>query len=146
MTNAPKIRNAALADAQDLVRVIDAAYQPYRARLEDLPPVSEGVDEDIRQHKVWVAELENAIVGGIFVTVVENRAILTNLAVDPGHAGRGIGRKLIDIAERFCREHSMGELHLSTHVKMPENIALYTHLGWVETGRTGNKVHMSKRL
>ncbi len=146
MTTTPIIRKAVLADVPDLVRVIDAAYRPYRARLEDLPPVSEGVDEDIRQHNVWVAELDKLIVGGIIVAVVGDRAVLTNLAVDPDHAGRGIGGKLIVSAERYCRENGIGELHLSTHVKMTENVALYAHLGWVETGRTGNKVHMTKHL
>ncbi len=37
-------------------------------------------------------------------------------------------------------------LRLSTHVDMPENVRLYIHLGWEETGRTGNKVQMKKNI
>ena len=29
------------------------------------------------------------------------------------------------------------ELRLTTHVAVPENLRLYRHLGWRETGRSG---------
>ena len=73
-------------------------------------------------------------------------AILANIAVDPSCTGMGVGRGLIDHAEAHCRALKKVELRLSTHVDMPENVDLYEHLGWEETGRSGNKVHMTKFL
>ncbi|MGI9258939.1 MAG: GNAT family N-acetyltransferase, partial [Gammaproteobacteria bacterium] len=66
--------------------------------------------------------------------------------VRPECTGMGLGRALIHQAERDCRELGLPEIRLSTHVDMPENVAIYSRLGWVETGRSGNKVHMSKAL
>ena len=69
---------------------------------------------------------------------------LVNLAVCPDHNGMGIGRKLMDFSERETIKLGYNEMRLNTHAAMPENIQLYTHLGWHETGSSGNTVQMIK--
>jgi GNAT superfamily N-acetyltransferase len=141
-----KIRPATIHDAVPLETCIDAAYAGYRKRIQDLPPVSEGIADDIKSNLVWVAELDRSIVGGLILVLKDEYAMLPNIAVDPDCASMGIGRGLIEHAEIQCRRLKKGELRLSTHVAMPENVSLYEHLGWKETGRSGNKVHMTKLL
>ena len=140
------IRPAVAEDTVPLETCIDAAYAGYRARIKDLPRVSEGIADDIRTNLVWVAELDQEIVGGLILALGTDHAVLANLAVHPDAGGMGIGRGLIEQAEAECREQRKAELRLSTHVAMPENISLYRHLGWEETARSGNKVTMAKRL
>ena len=140
------IRRAKDGDAEALIRCIDAAYAPYQERLEDLPPVSEGISQDIRTHCVWVAELHGSVVGGLVLILREEFALLANIAVDPSASGLGLGRGLIECAEAESRRLGLREMRLSTHVGMPENVHLYEHLGWRESGRSGSKVHMVKRL
>lgn len=50
------------------------------------------------------------------------------------------------MAEDACRAAGLHELRLATHVKMPQNVAIYGRLGWIETGRDDRKVMMVKRL
>lgn len=145
MTN-PVIRRATAEDAADLARCIDAAYAIYDGRVSDLPAVSEGVARDIEAHRVWVADVNGAIAGGLVLVTQEDYAQLANIAVDPQRTGLGLGRALIDKAEVTCRELGLPELRLATHVDIPENVSLYAHLGWRETGRSGNKVLMTKTL
>jgi len=66
--------------------------------------------------------------------------------VHPDFAGQGLGRVLMDKAEAEARALGLAELRLATHVGLPENVALYAHLGWQENGREGNKVLMRKTL
>lgn len=141
-----KIRPAAINDAVPLETCIDAAYAAHRNRIQDVPPVSEGVADDIKSNLVWVAELDRSVVGGVILVLKDEYAMLTNIAVDPDCSGLGIGRALIEHAEAQCRTMKKTELRLSTHVAMPENVRLYEHLGWKETERSGNKVHMTKFL
>ncbi|MGI9510931.1 MAG: GNAT family N-acetyltransferase [Geminicoccaceae bacterium] len=141
-----KIRPATKRDAVPLATCIDAAYAGYRKRIEDLPPVSEGIAGDIEANLVWVAELDRSVVGGLILVVRDAYALLANIAVDPDCSGMGIGRGLVEQAEAQCRTLKKAELRLSTHVAIPENIRLYEHLGWKETGRSANKVHMTKLL
>jgi len=61
--------------------------------------------------------------------------LLDNVAVDPNHQGKGIGRALIDFAEQEARRRGHAEIRLYTHQSMHENIVLYPRLGYEETGR-----------
>ncbi len=140
------IRRATVHDAIPLETCIDAAYTPYRKHIRDLPPISEGVADDIKSNLVWVAELDQKVVGGLILILGQEYAILANIGVDPNCKGMGIGRGLIEHAETYCRRLKTAELRLNTHVDMPENVRLYEHLGWEQTERSGNKVHMTKLL
>ena len=141
-----KIRPATVQDAPALSECIEAAYSVYASRIIDLPAVSEGVSDDITNHIVWIAETGQAIVGGIILIPKQDCLILANVAVHPDSTGLGLGRALIELADRVCLERGLNEIRLTTHVAILENVRLYKHLGWQETGRDGDKIHMSKRL
>lgn len=140
------IRRADISDAPSLASCIDAAYAQYAGRIKDLPPVSEGCAEDISGNQVWVAVDGDEIVGGLVMVLRVNHIKLANLAVRPDHAGRGIGKKLIELAEHEALRRGFAEMRLNTHAGMTENIALYGHLGWEEIARDGNTVAMRKCL
>lgn len=140
------LRKASGDDAAALAECIRDAYAVYEERITDLPAVAEGIADDIRDHRVWVTEIDGNVAGGIVLVLQEDSLLVANVAVRPEWAGLGLGGALMAHAETECRELGRGELRLSTHVDMPETIGLYAHLGWEETGRTGNKVFMRKRL
>lgn len=142
----PAIRRAELQDAPAVKRCIDRAYAPVKQRLADLPEVSAGIEEDITDQVVFVAVTGTAVAGCAVLSVNGPVAHLMNVAVDPDFKGRGIGGHLIGAVEGHAQEAGCKKLRLATHVGMPENVQLYMHLGWSETGRTGNKVLMSKSL
>ena len=140
------IRRAEAKDSDALADCIEAAYSIYADRIRDLPAVSEGVAQAIDKHRVWVAEIGGQIVGGLVLVPHEDFLLLENIAVRPESAGSGLGRALIERAEQDCVDLGLGEIRLSTHQDMPENVAIYLRLGWKETSRSGNKVHMSKSI
>jgi N-acetylglutamate synthase-like GNAT family acetyltransferase len=141
-----KIRRADSQESDDLAACIDEAYSIYAGRIDDLPAVSKGIAEAIEHHRVWVAESEQQIAGVMVLVIGDTFLMLENIAVRPDSAGKGIGRVLIAQAEEDARALGVSEIRLSTHEDMPENVAIYSRLGWRETGRSGNKVHMSKKL
>ena len=140
------IRRAEASDTASLAACIDAAYSVYTDKGIDLPAVSEGIAEDIRENSVWVAVLDGRIIGGLVLILRRDHAILANVAVDPSAAGSGLGRTLMDQAEQEARKLGLEKLKLSTHVDIPENVSLYEHLGWHEIHRSNNKVFMEKQL
>ena len=140
------IRRAHSSDSDALAECIDAAYSIYASRIRDLPAVADGIPEAIEGHRVWVAQIGEQIVGGLILVPHEEFLLLENIAVRPERSGLGIGRALIAQAERDCVDLGLHEIRLSTHEAMPENVAIYSRLGWRETGRSGNKVHMSKQI
>ena len=140
------LRRANEQDADGVADCIEAAYSVYAGRITDLPAVAEGVDTAIRDHRVWIVEVDEKIAGGIVLVPHEDCLMLENIAVRPEAAGSGLGRALIARAEQDCIELGLNEIRLSTHTAMPENVEIYTRLGWRETGRIGNKVFMSKSV
>lgn len=140
------IRPATPSDAAALTECIKAAYADYSRTLPDLPAVSEGVTEDIAENIVWVVLVENKLAGGISLRQDNMFLHVQNVAVDPEHAGQGLGTALMAKAEEECRRLGLHEMRLATHVGMKGNVALYQHLGWVVVEYPGNKVMMRKHL
>lgn len=137
------LRRAEVADAAALTACFAAAYAPF-AEL-GLPPVTEGLADDIRDHNVWVAEVDDVLRGGI-VLVLGGHAHIANLAVHPDASGHGVGRTLIDKATAAAAAAGHSEMRLATHALMTDTRAFYRKLGWAETGREGNKVYFAKQL
>ena len=142
------IRKANLQDVPAIVVCIDAAYDRYRGVIADLPPVTAGIDEDIRENQVWVAESDGAL-AGVLVLVVpagEDFIKLANIAVHPDHGGKGLGRLLIDQAIAASKDQGFDEIRLNTHTAMADNVGLYEHLGWTEIGRNATTISMSRKI
>ena len=86
------IRPATAADVDALTVAVAAAYAPALAQGIALPPVTEGLAEDIRDHLVLVMAQEGDVAGGAIIVIAADHAKLTNLAVDPfWWAGPGPG-------------------------------------------------------
>ncbi len=140
------IRRAKNTDAKGLAECVDEAYSIYAQRISDLPAVSEHVEEDIGNNMVWVALVDGRIVGGVILMPRSDHAVLANVAVRPSMAGLGLGRSLMQVVEAESRRLGLARLQLTTHSEMPANVVLYKRLGWIETKRSGNKIHMEKAL
>lgn len=124
--------------------LIDAAYQPYRDRGLVLPDVSGGLVEAIVAGQVWV--IGAAPLGVLMMTTTPPDAHLMNIAVSAAAKGQGIGGRLIRFALDHARAAGCRRMALATHKDIPENVALYEHLGWQVTACEGMKVLMSRDL
>lgn len=141
-----RFRNASVGDAQAIRKCIDQAYAAARRDIPDLPDVSAGIEEDIRDHWVSVAEIGDALVGVIVFARIDRAIMVFNIAVSTEAQGQGVARQLLEIAERTGREQGCNVLRLATHRQMQDTWAVYRHLGWREEETDGNKVRMFKSL
>ena len=140
------IRKALPQDAAALADCMDAAYAAYASRIDDMPDMAAGCADDIEQNLVWVAEVDKAVVGGLVLIAKPDHLVLANVAIRPECQGVGLGRVFMDMAEKEASARGYREMRLNTHAAMPENVALYQHLGWREIERRDNTVSMRKPL
>lgn len=147
----PDPRPATLADRHAIEDIVRQAYSPYIARMGRPPgPMLDDYEALISDGRVFVIETEGVIQGLIVLIPEKDAMLLENVAVAPEFKGKGIGRSLLEYAERSARTAGYRAVRLYTHEKMTENIALYTRIGYVETHRAEEiglkRVFMTKQL
>jgi len=142
------IREAIPQDSDSLKVCMQSAYAAYRERMGAvrLPPMDADYLSEINNYPTWVVESEGVILGGLIMVFENGQASIANIAVDPRFQGQGVGGALMRFAQSKAKEYSFSELHLATHVLLTENLSLYRHLGWEETGREGSRVFMRKAI
>lgn len=145
------IRLAEPYEASVIAAIVDAAYGHYVPRIGVKPfPMVDDYDKRVADRQAWVLDVDGAIVGILVLEEQENDFLLDNVAVVPGHQGKGYGRLLIGFAEEQARARGWPSIWLYTNVMMTENQALYRGLGFVEFARDTiqgrHRVHMRKTL
>ncbi len=129
-------RRAVPEDAGAVTDVVRAAYVHYVARLGQQPaPMRADYAALIAAGSVRVAELAGEIVGVLVLQASPDHLLIENVAVSPDAQRAGVGKRLLDVAEREAVTAGFGEIRLYTNEAMTENLAYYARRGFVETHR-----------
>lgn len=131
------LRRAGIGDAPRLQYVADLAYSPYLPRMGGIRPGPMDTDYDVAvlETEAWVAEVDGEVVGFILLVIEDEAMLLDNIAVLPSHAGQGVGRALLTLAEERTAAAGHSRIRLYTHEAMLENQRLYESIGYVKTHR-----------
>jgi len=145
------LRPATGSDAPAVEACVHAAYRHYVERIGRQPaPMLDDYAEVIRSRRVTVAERDGKLAGVLVLDVSAEGFLLENVAVDPAHKGKGLGRMLLVRAEDEAGRAGYDSIYLYTHEKMTENQTLYAKLGYVEYDRRTEaglaRVYMRKQL
>jgi ribosomal protein S18 acetylase RimI-like enzyme len=147
MTTDP--RPATRADLPGVREVVTAAYARYLNRMDRPPaPMLADYGAAVDAGQLWVTG--PPVTGLIELTEAGDTLHVENVAVHPSVQGAGLGRQLMDFAERRAILLGLTRLSLYTNEVMTENQAIYTHLGYREVGRHTDygyrRVYMEKLL
>jgi ribosomal protein S18 acetylase RimI-like enzyme len=145
------VRLATRDDLHAVEEVVQAAYSHYVARIGRKPgPMLADYSTLIEGGHVHVIE-HDGVVKGVLVLISEKDAmLLDNVAVAPAAQGLGLGRLMLQFAERSAIDAGYHSIRLYTNEAMTENIRLYSRIGYSETHRVAEKglrrVYMTKPL
>ncbi|TIS47580.1 N-acetyltransferase [Mesorhizobium sp.] len=146
-----EFRPAAPADAAAIKIIVRAAYAKWVPVIGREPlPMRADYDKALGEHQFELAVENGRIVGLIETMVHDDHIWIENVAVAPEAQGKGIGRRLLDSAERKALEAGRTELRLLTNGAFEANVLLYRKHGYTidreEPFMNGTTVYMSKRL
>lgn len=110
-----------------MARIITEAYEPYIARIGRPPaPMTVDYDELIGTTDDVHVVIDHDHIAGVLVLVeYSDHVFVDSVAVAPQHKGRGLGRAMLDFAERRARDRGLSEVRLYTNAAMTENLRLY---------------------
>ncbi|HEY5977745.1 MAG TPA: GNAT family N-acetyltransferase [Solirubrobacterales bacterium] len=142
-----EVRSATPADVEAIERLVERAYGVYVERIGGKPgPMHHDYAERVAEAEVTVVADGDAIVGLLIIYLRDDHLLIENVAVDPEHQGRGMGGRLLDLAEDRARAADLEVVRLFTHERMTENIALYEGRGYREYERRDVRVFLVKEL
>jgi len=131
-----QIRLALADDLADIQTCAHDAYARYVERLGRKPaPMIANFAGQIELGQVHTAICDSTFAGYVVFYGEGDHFHLENVAVNPEHAGKGIGKHLIAYVEKVARDEGLVAVELYTNEVMTENLAMYPKLGYVETGR-----------
>ena len=135
MESSPRVRVAASADVDAVVRIVNAAFE-----VEAF--FKRGARTDADDVLARMAKGEFLLVDGpdgvpaatVYMSSDDDKGYLGMLAVDPGRQGRGLGRLLTDAVEARCRAAGCRLVEIHVVNLRQELPAFYERLGYVATG------------
>src|SRR5579863_8720938 len=117
------LRLATTKDLRAVEEIVRAAYSPYISLIGREPgPMSDDYRKSIADGHVHVVEQEGVVSGFLVLIPERDVMLLDNVAVAPFAQGLGLGRKMLEFAERAARDAGFSAIRLYTNVAMTENI------------------------
>jgi len=146
-----RLRPAEPADAATIRDIVRAAYAKWVPVIGREPlPMRADYDKAVAEHPFDLAVEDGRVVGMIETILADDHLWIENVCVAPQAQGRGIGRLLLERAERKALEAGRPELRLLTNGAFEANVSLYKKYGYTidreEAFMSGMTVYMSKRL
>ena len=124
------IRLATLADVEDVVRIVNAAFEVEREFRRGARTSAREIRDLVSRGAVLVSEDSGRIVGAVEVQVDGDSGYFGMLAVDPVARRGGIGRALVEAAEQRCARAGCTRMTMSTGEDRAELIPYYQKMGY----------------
>ena len=145
------IRIARTDDVARISEIARAAYARYVPRIGREPaPMVADYGADVRARRVVVLEDECNVIGYLVAWPEDDAYFIENIGIEPQLHGKGWGRRLMDHAVSEAARLGLPALRLYTNAAMTENLAMYAHLGFIETHRVTengfNRVYLRLNL
>jgi ribosomal protein S18 acetylase RimI-like enzyme len=125
------VRRAGAADASEIARVINAAFEVEREFRRGARTSGSEIEAMLQRDPFLVIDATPGhVAAAVHVRITGPVGYFGMLAVDPQIQGGGLGRTLLRAAEQFCRESGCTTMTLSTGEDRRDVIAWYERLGY----------------
>ena len=127
-------RTAESTDAENIARLVNAAFRPERFFIDADRTDPDRVRALLEKGEFLLAEEAGVLVACVYVELRGERGYFGLLAVDPTRQGNGMGSRLIEAAEQYCRAAGSNFMDLTTVNLRKELPGYYRRRGYTESG------------
>ena len=131
-----RVRKAEITDAKRIAQITADAFVQYIkvAGIKDTPALHEGeeqVIEDIKSKDVYVAHIEDEIVGSVRIHKLdEDTVYLSRFGVSMDHQNLGIGKLLMNYLDAILTQKRVKHIVLHTASKATPLMKFYYNRGF----------------
>lgn len=140
-----QVRLAQVSEAPALVALINAAFSVEKFFIErdriDLPQV-----EAYFRSGYFLVTGEDGPAACVYVEKRGSRGYFGLLSVDPARQKTGLGKRLVDAAEQYCRDLGCSDMDMQIVNLRSELPAFYQRLGYAEAGTAPFPADVATRL
>lgn len=134
-----EIRAAEASDADTIARILAEAFAEYRPlytaeAYAATTPKSDVILNRFREGQIWVALLDEQIVGTVSAVRRDADVHIRSMAVLPKARGNRIGERFLEYIENFAARSNFRRLTLSTTPFLQPAVRLYERFGFVRNG------------
>ncbi len=145
------IRKASVNELDSIKECISNAFEKYISILGGRPSAMDTDFEPlVKKGQVFVAVQDINIVAMMVMTVQSDYVLIKNVAVNNQFQKKGLGKQLLQYAERETISKGIPVLQLYTNAGLPQLVDYWSRMGFQETERKENNGHtivfMSKNL
>ena len=140
------LRAAAEADEDAVLRLYADCVRAGHTHWTDEYPDRESAEEDLRSRTLYVCEHDGRIMGAVSLLPTDDceelglpyapgkACVLCRLGVAPGWQGRGLGKRLLSMAEEQARKLGYAAMHLMCEENAARPRRLYEGAGYRPVG------------
>jgi GNAT superfamily N-acetyltransferase len=134
LSDAIHIRVAKSADVQRAVAVVNAAFA-VETFLEGQRTDESQFTNMMRKGSFLVAEDDSGqMLAAVYIELRGDCGYFGMLAVNPSWQGSGLGRIMVEAAERYCFRHGCKRMEITVLSLRPELLPFYRKFGYREIG------------
>lgn len=147
------IRRANADDAPAVFSILRKAFIEYseitgQKDLEALKETVEDIKKEIESKAVYIAVIDDEIVGTVRLDIHGDQAYLSRFAVDSNNRNIGIGKSLMSVVDKHLKEKGVKKVILHTSSKHSALMRFYYGRGFyaeaIETDRGYLRARMVK--
>lgn len=116
----------------DILKLIQISFAYMEGRIDPPSSMQSLTISDISEHcysgEVW--SLGDPVVACMFLKFKSDALYIGKLAVSENQRGKGIARKMIELADRRAQVHNKNYLELFTRIELTENHLVFSKLGF----------------
>lgn len=151
MDQAVNLRLGGSADAEAIGALTREAYAKWVPLIGREPlPMTVDYALALKAHRFDLLHVGEDLAALVETVADGEQLLVVNVAVRPAFQKRGLGVRLMALAEQIAADAGLASVRLYTNQRFAANIALYVSLGYgidrEEALNGGVAVHMSKRI
>ncbi len=147
------IRRATIQDAPAVFEILQTAFKEYSVitgqnKLEALSETVEDICREIASKAVYIAVIDDTIVGTVRLDIHGDEAYLSRFAVDYNNRNIGIGKALMSVVDKYLTGKGVRKVTLHTASRHGVLMRFYYSRGFfveaVETDRGYLRARLTK--